>query len=185
MSVLNTLTIQNLYGVTTNKGDIMVNDGSKNNRIPVGSDSYVLSADSSQSTGLRWIDPKTNNLTYSQVTLTALPIASTSTIPISIPQFQLTPSAGTYIIFYNIVYALSNVYTHNVKIGIYKNGTIVSGSEKTLISGANDSQNCYSTNFQTSFNGTDILTICVYVNAVDTSVTITDGSLFVLQVSDV
>jgi hypothetical protein len=45
-----------LSGLTT-KGDISVFDGTKHVRLPVGVNGYVLSADSSTTTGLRWVTP--------------------------------------------------------------------------------------------------------------------------------
>jgi hypothetical protein len=39
---------------TTTKGDLIVNTGSDNVRLPVGTNDYVLIADSTQTTGVRW-----------------------------------------------------------------------------------------------------------------------------------
>jgi hypothetical protein len=39
---------------TTTKGDLIVNNGTNNIRIPVGADTYVLTADSTQASGLTW-----------------------------------------------------------------------------------------------------------------------------------
>ena len=39
---------------TTTKGDLIVNNGTNNIRIPVGADTYVLTADSTQASGLAW-----------------------------------------------------------------------------------------------------------------------------------
>ncbi|ARR74925.1 hypothetical protein SAGO17_0005 [Mimivirus AB-566-O17] len=41
--------------VTTTKGDILVEDGSNVVRLPVGTDTYILTSDSTESTGLKWI----------------------------------------------------------------------------------------------------------------------------------
>jgi hypothetical protein len=38
----------------TTKGDLLVNDGTSNVRLPVGTDAYVLTADSTQSSGVKW-----------------------------------------------------------------------------------------------------------------------------------
>jgi len=39
---------------TTTKGDLIVNDGSDNVRLAVGTNSYVLTADSAQASGVKW-----------------------------------------------------------------------------------------------------------------------------------
>ena len=39
---------------TTTKGDLIVNDGTDNVRLPVGTDNYVLTADSAQASGIKW-----------------------------------------------------------------------------------------------------------------------------------
>jgi hypothetical protein len=39
---------------TTTKGDLIANNGTNNIRIPVGTDTYVLTADSTQASGLAW-----------------------------------------------------------------------------------------------------------------------------------
>jgi hypothetical protein len=39
---------------TTTKGDLIVSDGTNNIRIPVGSDTYVMTADSTTSSGIKW-----------------------------------------------------------------------------------------------------------------------------------
>ena len=39
---------------TTTKGDLIAYDGTDNIRIPVGTDTYVLTADSTQASGLAW-----------------------------------------------------------------------------------------------------------------------------------
>jgi hypothetical protein len=38
----------------TTKGDLIVSDGTDNIRLPVGTDTYVLTADSTQASGLKW-----------------------------------------------------------------------------------------------------------------------------------
>lgn len=42
---------------TTTKGDLVVHDGSANQRLPVGSTGQVLTADSTQALGVKWSNP--------------------------------------------------------------------------------------------------------------------------------
>lgn len=42
---------------TTTKGDLVVHNGTKNVRLPVGTDGQILTADSSSPTGLSYTDP--------------------------------------------------------------------------------------------------------------------------------
>ena len=39
---------------TTTKGDLIVSNGTNNVRLPVGTDTYSLVADSTQATGVKW-----------------------------------------------------------------------------------------------------------------------------------
>jgi hypothetical protein len=54
-SIFNNLWVDNdFYGVTTTKGDLIVNDGIKNASLGIGADNYVLTADSTQPLGVKW-----------------------------------------------------------------------------------------------------------------------------------
>jgi hypothetical protein len=44
----------NALSPTTTKGDLIVSNGSDNVRLPVGTNNYVLTADSSEATGVKW-----------------------------------------------------------------------------------------------------------------------------------
>lgn len=51
----NKTTAFDILSPAVNKGDILVHNGVNNSRLPVGSDDYVLTADSSQPAGLKWV----------------------------------------------------------------------------------------------------------------------------------
>jgi hypothetical protein len=47
----------------TTKGDLIVRDASNNVRLPAGTDTYVLTADSTQASGLKWAAPSSSGIT--------------------------------------------------------------------------------------------------------------------------
>ncbi len=53
----------NALSPLTSKGDLLTRDGTNNIRLPAGSDGQVLSSDSSQSAGLKWITPNAGTVT--------------------------------------------------------------------------------------------------------------------------
>ena len=87
---------------TTTKGDLIVSNGTDNVRLPVGTDNYVLTADSTQSSGVKWA-----LATGSGATITN----DTSTSTNVYPTFAAATSG-----------ALSTIYTSNAKY-LYKPST--------------------------------------------------------------
>ncbi|WP_373998202.1 tail fiber domain-containing protein [Bdellovibrio bacteriovorus] len=71
----------NALSPLTTKGDIVVNDGTNDIRLPVGTNGQVLSANSAQASGLQWVTP--TNGTVTNVSGTA---------PISVSSGSTTPS---------------------------------------------------------------------------------------------
>lgn len=45
---------QTVISPLTTKGDIFVNNGTQDTRLPVGTNDYILTADSTQATGMKW-----------------------------------------------------------------------------------------------------------------------------------
>ncbi len=67
----------------TTKGDVLGFDGSNNARLPAGTNGQILSADSTQSTGLKWITPTAGTVT--SVSASApLSVSGTTTPTVSI-----------------------------------------------------------------------------------------------------
>ncbi|UOF01336.1 tail fiber domain-containing protein [Bdellovibrio reynosensis] len=64
----------------TTKGDIIVNDGTNDIRLPVGTNGQVLSANSAQASGLQWVTPTAGTVT-----------SVTGTAPISVATGTSTP----------------------------------------------------------------------------------------------
>lgn len=86
----------------TTKGDLIVSDGTDNVRLPVGTNNFVLTADSTQATGVKWA-----LATGSGATITN----DTSTSTNVYPTFAAATSG-----------ALSTIYTSNAKY-LYKPST--------------------------------------------------------------
>lgn len=87
---------------TTTKGDLIVSDGTDNVRQAVGTDTYVLTADSTTATGVKWAATSGGGLTISNDTTTATDVY---------PTFAAATS-GT----------MSTIYTGNAKL-LYKPST--------------------------------------------------------------
>jgi hypothetical protein len=88
---------------TTTKGDLIVSDGTDNVRQAVGANNYVLTADSTQATGIKWAPASGSGLTISNDTSTATNLYPTfasatsgamSTIYTSDPNLLYKPSTG-------------------------------------------------------------------------------------------
>lgn len=86
----------------TTKGDLIVSDGTDNVRQAVGTDTYVLTADSTTATGIKWAASSGAGLTISNDTTTATDVY---------PTFAAATS-GT----------MSTIYTGNAKL-LYKPST--------------------------------------------------------------
>jgi hypothetical protein len=87
---------------TTTKGDLIVSDGTDNVRLPVGTDNYVLTADSAQASGVKWALASGSGATITNDTTTATNVY---------PTFAAATSG-----------ALANIYTSNAKY-LYKPST--------------------------------------------------------------
>src|SRR6202034_43982 len=89
---------QNLAGYLplTTKGDILVNNGSTNIRLPVGSNGTFLVANSTQADGIYWSDTITNPLTISSTTnQIILGLGTTTTLNAPAPSSNIIVSFPT------------------------------------------------------------------------------------------
>lgn len=140
---------------TTTKGDLIVNDGSDNVRLAVGTNSYVLTADSAQASGVKWAavsagttianDTSTNATYYPTFATTTSGTFSTATV--SSTKLTYNPSLGdltaTQLGASNGILFTSQTINTSVTFptgyeGISgKNTTIASGVTVTVPSGAN------------------------------------------------
>jgi hypothetical protein len=183
MTTLRELTIQDLYGITSNKGDLIVNDGIKNNTISVGSDNYVLTADSTQPMGISWANVPS---AYTNViNFTTLPLSTNSTTPIAITDVTQTPPKGQYLCIYQVGYYLSKIQQNRyVDLGIYINNVLVSETSEQL-NGLVSGQAIYYTNANiVTFSGTDEFTLQYCSSNADTSATIVCGNTVMIRITN-
>jgi len=139
---------------TTTKGDLIVNDGSDNIRLAVGTNNYVLTADSTQASGVKWAavaagttvsDDTTTNASYYPTFATATS-GTFSTATVSSTKLTYNPSLGDLratqlaasngIMFTNQTINTSVTFPTGYDGISGKNSTIASGVTVTVPSGA-------------------------------------------------
>jgi len=140
---------------TTTKGDLIVNDGSDNVRLAVGTNAYVLTADSTTASGVKWAavaagttvsDDTSTNATYYPTFSTATS-GTFSTATVSSTKLTYNPSLGDLratqlassngILFTNQTVSTSVTFPTGYEGISGKNTTIASGVTVTVPSGAN------------------------------------------------
>lgn len=80
----------NALSPLTTKGDLISRDGTNNIRLSVGADGQVLTADSAQSSGLKWATPTTGTVTSVSATAPLSVATGTTTPAISISNGSAT-----------------------------------------------------------------------------------------------
>jgi hypothetical protein len=189
MSTVNKLYIKDpngLYGVTTTKGDLLVNNGTSNTRLAIGADGYILTADSAQPTGIKWAANTGSgsvSLVTTQLVLSNLPVTTNMVTPIILHDVTSTPTTGTYLFQYNFSVSTSD-YDNYMIFGIYKNGTLISDTERewapcpttvTVIAGQ----------ALIFCSGVDIITFRVYMATVNSFGKIHNGNIEYSRVDSV
>jgi hypothetical protein len=110
-------------GALTTKGDLLVSDGSAHQRLGVGTNGQVLTADSTAGNGVKWATPtalSSSNFVFGET--------PSGTVDGTNTNFTLanTPTAGTVVVFVNGV-------RMNAGAG---NDYTISGTTITFLSGA-------------------------------------------------
>lgn len=94
-----TLAMDALSPITT-KGDLISSDGTDNVRLGIGSDAQVLTADSTQTRGMKWATPTTGTVTSVALTVPSFlsvsgsPITSSGTLGVSLSGTALPVANG-------------------------------------------------------------------------------------------
>lgn len=134
MSVINNLSVDGEFtGITTSRGDILANNGSSNAAFPVATDGYILSSDSTQPFGLRWIPNSGGGgpVTVStEINLQPFNFATNDTTPTIISNLSYTGLSGTTL-FIGTLNCTLNHARHYFTVGMYLNGTLITGTQKT------------------------------------------------------
>ena len=134
MSVLNNITVDGQFrGITTNKGDILANDGTSNNAFQVSPiDSYILSADSTKPFGLAWVPQMSSPGTLTtEITIQPFNFSTNSTTPVVIANTSTTMVSGN-ILFIGTINCILSKARRYFTIGIYKNSSLISGTQKVF-----------------------------------------------------
>ena len=139
----------------TTKGDLITHNGTNDVRLAVGTNNFVLTADSAQATGVKWAavaagttvsDDTTTNATYYPTFSTATS-GTFSTATVSSTKLVYNPSLGDLrstqlaasngILFTNQTVSTSVTFPTNYEGISGKNTTVASGVTVTVPSGAN------------------------------------------------
>jgi len=186
MSVFNSLTVLDEFeGVTTTKGDLIVNNGTTNIRLPIGLNDYVLTADSNEPSGIKWSvggggGGSTNVIEYFQFNLTNTPLSTNNTSPVIIDEFQNTPTAGNYVILCSLVTSISNINI-NGEIGFYKNNVLLTGSNKIINPALPRKLNNFYLQVVTNFGGSDVFDVKFNSQTTNSTISISEGNLLLIK----
>lgn len=113
----------NLSPLTT-KGDIIVRDSTNNIRQAVGTNGQILVADSTTTSGIKWM---TTNFYVSDTVTTT----TTSTTDTAMTNMTLTPGAGDYLVIFNGTISVNSAANNQTTTTIYVNGIAVADSVRS------------------------------------------------------
>lgn len=170
MSVVNNLIVAGQFvGITTNKGDILAYDGTSNSAFPVSLDGYILSSDSSQPHGLRWI-PNSGGVQMDNINLLPFDFSTNNVLPTIVPNTSYTGISGD-IMFSGTLNCTLSKARRFFTIGMYKNGAVISGTQK-VYGGIDNVVISVPIHQSITLVGSDIFDIRIYVDNSDCYVTI-------------
>ena len=109
-------------GIATTKGDVLAHNGTNVIRLAVGSDTQVLTADSTQATGVKWATPGASSGPVTVKELTADQSNSTST-PTKVTGLDQATGTGVFTFKYTVCYQ-SSALTTGVKFDVNYSGTV-------------------------------------------------------------
>ncbi len=185
MSLLKDLEItNNFYGITTTKGDIIVNDGTKNTRLPVGTNGYALVANSSQPTGLEWAfingGGGSSSIAYFNYTLASSPFSTNNTSYVPINDLANTPELGNYVMLLSATYSISKA-TETAEFGFFRDGVLMSGSNRVVGAAVPNKRTAFYMQFDTTFSGTEVMSTRFRSSSTLSTVTLYDASLLLVK----
>lgn len=173
-----TLSIDDITPTTT-KGDIIVENATVATRLPVGTNNQILTADSTQANGMRWVSPTAATaLTYLNVSATITTSTTAATYQV-IDSMTTTPAAGTYIVTFSSSMGIDNKAT-SIDYAIFVAGVQELISHRFLDSGVSGSRNVSHTHRIVTVNGAQ--TVDVRWQITSNTATCYERSMILLRV---
>jgi hypothetical protein len=170
----------NFYGVTEDKGDLIVNNGERNDRLPVGSNGFLLVADDTQPLGVKWSETNAPTISFIGSSLSNVPLSTNSTNFINIDYFDATPMVGDYVVLLSLVYEVSDSSEQAV-FAVFKNGVIITDSARNVGIPSQGNRLSFGLVYNTNFSGADTYSVRFRSTSLDSTVTLYEGSSYLLR----
>jgi hypothetical protein len=182
MSLFASIETDEFYGITLNKGELLVSDGTKNVRLPVGPDGYVLTTDSAEINGVKWAIGGNSPASISADEYSLSNVFSTnSTTPIEVAEFTHVSATGIFLILAEFTFSVSRNGA-TATVGLYKNGVL--NSSRTFLTQPN-TRNSGSINFYATANSGDTFNVRLNSSATNSTATLYSGTAIYSQLSDI